>query len=533
MQDEWYNQNYMIQLKSFFVKIWNFLKTKWGILIIILLCVLGYVIFHKKTVPHTLITVTKGSVTETVSVTGNTTPTQSVALGFQNGGTVSSVSTRVGDTVVAGQLLASLNTNDLAAQLQQAQANVDGQQAKLDSLKAGSQPEDIASSQAALAKASQDLANMYSSISDISNDGYAKANDAVRTQISSLFSNAENNSIQFTFASSNSQLASNAKTERLTAATSLNTWQTELLGVSSVSTHTDLDTAVNDGLGYLAQIRQMLLDVSGTLNSATNIDTVTLATDKNAVTSALTEINTATKNLNTVAQSIASQKLIVAQAQAQLDLKQAGSTQNDIDAQQAQVEQAKAGVASIQAKISNSLIYSPISGVVTQCDAKVGQIANPGVTVISVISNSQFEVDALIPETDVGKVAVGDPVTMTFDAFTEKTFTGKLFYIDPAQTVTQGVVDYKIKVSFDTADPQMKSGLTANLTIQTQTHTGVLVLPQYAILQNDTGNFVDILVGGVSTSTPVTLGISDQNGNIEVTSGVTEGEQVLNIGLKQ
>ena len=122
---------------------------------------------------------------------------------------------------------------------------------------------------------------------------------------------------------------------------------------------------------------------------------------------------------------------------------------------------------------------------------------------------------------------------MTFDAFGTETFSGKVFYIDPAETITQGVVDYKIKVAFDTPDARMKSGLTANLDIQTKSDANALILPQYAILVNDSGTFVETLDAKKAVvTTPVTLGIQDENGNVEVLTGVTAGEQVLNIGLK-
>jgi multidrug efflux pump subunit AcrA (membrane-fusion protein) len=88
-----------------------------------------------------------------------------------------------------------------------------------------------------------------------------------------------------------------------------------------------------------------------------------------------------------------------------------------------------------------------------------------GQVITSVISANNFEVDAYVPETDIGKVAIGNPVSMTFDAFPGETFAGKVFYIDPAQTIESGVVDYLVKVSFNTPDSRIKSGLTANLDI--------------------------------------------------------------------
>ncbi|MBI3573541.1 efflux RND transporter periplasmic adaptor subunit [Candidatus Kaiserbacteria bacterium] len=269
------------------------------------------------------------------------------------------------------------------------------------------------------------------------------------------------------------------------------------------------------------------------MNGANNLDANTLATYKADVATSIAETNTATKNLNTLSQNIASQKLTVAGLKAQLDLKKAGSTAEDIAGQNAQVANAEAAVQSIEAKLQNSEIVAPINGVVTQFDAKVGQIASAGIALISIISDSAFEVDAEVPETDIGKVAVGNAVSMTLDAFQGETFAGSVFYIDPAETVTSGVVNYKVKVTFTKSDPQMKSGLTANLDIETNHKDSVLILPQYAILTNDQGTFVEILEGNTVVNKPVMLGLQDQKGNVEVVSGVTEGEQMLNIGLKQ
>ena len=171
------------------------------------------------------------------------------------------------------------------------------------------------------------------------------------------------------------------------------------------------------------------------------------------------------------------------------------------------------------------------SGTVTEQDAKVGQQAAPGTPLVSLIG-SGFEVDAGVSETDIGKLAIGNAATMTLDAFPNQTFMGSVFYIAPAETNTQGVITYLTKISFAAPDPQLKSGLTANINIAASHKDTVLILPQYAILQNDSGTFVETLAGGMVTTTPVTLGIQDQNGNVEILSGVSVGEQVINIGLK-
>jgi RND family efflux transporter MFP subunit len=505
-----------------------------GVVIVLVGVVIYFTWFHKGSGQYQFVSVKKGSITETISVTGNTTPVQSLDLAFQNGGNIAEVDKNVGDQVSAGAVIARLDTSGLQAQLAQAQASVDAANAKLASLQAGAQPADIQQSQAALAGGQQTLTNMYSNVSNTLADSYAKANDAVRTQLNQFFSNAENNNPQLTFTINDSQTLNNVNAGRLQASEELNAWQAELGATTASSSQSSLDAALVTDAAHLSVIKTFLINVSHALLAQSNLSNTQINTYNADVTAALNEVNTATVNVNTASQNIASQKITVQQLQAALALKLAGSTAQDIAAQQAAVEQAQANAQSVQVSINEASMISPISGVVTVQNAKVGQIASPGTVLVSIISSSDFEIDSEVPETDIGKVAIGNPVNLTFDAFPGETFTGKVFYIDPAQTLVGGVVDYKVKVSLDKPDSRIKSGLTANLDIQAQEKDGALILPQFAVLQNDQGSFVEVLnSSGAVQQIPVTLGIQDDQGNVEITSGVTEGEQVINIGLKQ
>jgi HlyD family secretion protein len=512
-------------------KIPAFTKSKWflGVGIPVVLIV-GYFLFFRHAQTYQFVEVKKGSVTESVSITGNTTPEQSVSLAFNSSGIVSSTYSALGRRVSVGQVLAELNTNDLVAQLRQAEANVSAQKAKLQGLQAGTRPEDVAASKAALDKVKQDLANMYTGIGDTSIDAYAKANDAIRIQLNSFYSNSETQNPVLTFTTANSQALNDSQTERFNTSIALNLWQGQISNIDQ--SNAGLEALLDDEITYLTSTRQLLNNLSKTLDSAPSLSATTVSTYKTNLSVALNEVNTAVKNLNTISQSISSQKLTVAQLQAQLDLKNVGALPTDISAQQAQVEQAQANVESMKAKIQNAQIVAPITGTVTQFDAKIGQFASPSVPLVSIISDSGYEVDAGVSETDVGKILVGDIVSMTLDAFPNETFAGSVFYLAPAETNTQGVINYQVKIAFAKADSRLKSGLTANIDIVTKRKDNVLVLPQYAILQNDLGTFVEVIENGVTKQNPVKLGVQDQKGNVEVISGVTEGEQVLNIGLK-
>jgi len=516
------------------IEIPRFLKSKWVIgLIVLIILIGGYLLFfHKSGSTYQLITVTQGTLIETVSVTGNTTPMQSVSLGFQNTGTIAQVYYSLGEAVSKGAIIAELNTASLEAALQEAQANVAAEQATLEGLQAGPQPENIAASEASLQESEQTLSNLYASINDAATTGYTQANDAVRNQLSTLFTNAESSQPELNFSTTNSQSATDVVSLRVSASTELNEWQQELSNTTSSSSPQTLTATLNNDLSHLAVIQNLLNTVSTALDGNISLSASTLATDKANVNTGLTEVNSAITSLNTISQNIASQQAAVAEAEAQLAVTQAGSTPQAIAAQQAQVEQAQASVSSAEANLQNAQIIAPISGTITQQDAKIGQLATPGTPLVSIIGQSGFEVDAGISENDIGKLAIGDMATMTLDAFPNQTFTGSVFYVAPAQTDTNGVITYLTKISFDNPNSQLKSGLTANVDIQTKQETNALILPQYAILQNDNGTFVETLVGKTVTTTPVTLGIQDDSGNVEILSGVTLGEQVINIGLK-
>ena len=502
-----------------------------GAVVVVALIIL-YFTFHTSSSPYQFVSVTRGTIIEDVSVTGNTAPVNSLDLAFQTGGTVAAVYKNAGDAVGAGDTLVKLDTSGLQAQLAQAQASVDAAQANLAELQAGPTPQSVRVSETAVTTAQQTLLNAYAGVQNAAMAAFAKANDAVRNQISPLYSNAESNSPQLTFSVNNNQTINNADFERVQASQELNTWQAELNGVSAISPTSTLNQLLTNATNHLAIIENLLTTVSTAVVQAQSLSASTATAYQNDVANAVTEVDSAASSINTTSQSIASDIASLAQAEAQLNVTLAGSTSQAIAAQQAQVAEAQANAQNIQVNLANATLSSPINGVVSVQNAKIGEIAAAGQTITSVISSNNLEIAAEVPETDIGKISIGNAVDMTFDAFPGETFPGKVFYIDPAETIVSGVVDYKIKVSFDKSDARIKSGLTANLDIKTQEDDNAFILPQYAVIQNASGTFVEIIQNGSPTQIPVTLGIRDQKGNVEITNGVTEGEQVVNIGLK-
>src|SRR3989344_5281057 len=119
------------------------------------------------------------------------------------------------------------------------------------------------------------------------------------------------------------------------------------------------------------------------------------------VSTARTNVNTAINNVSGGASS-----LKIAESELSKDL--AGSTPQEILVQEASVEKARASLNNTRAQISKTIIASPINGVVTKQDAKVGEIVSASSHVVSVISDASFQVEANLPEADVSKVKISD-----------------------------------------------------------------------------------------------------------------------------
>ena len=85
-------------------------------------------------------------------------------------------------------------------------------------------------------------------------------------------------------------------------------------------------------------------------------------------------------------------------------------------------------------------MHSPISGIITRQDAKIGEIASAGVSMISIISDKQFEIESNIPEADIVKIKVGNEAKLTLDAYGDDlVFAARVISINPAETFVEGV----------------------------------------------------------------------------------------------
>jgi RND family efflux transporter MFP subunit len=261
---------------------------------------------------------------------------------------------------------------------------------------------------------------------------------------------------------------------------------------------------------------------------ATRLSASTLLTYRTAANTGYTNAVSALTSVNAQHQEISAQRFTVQRIASELALKKAGSTPQAISAQKAQVLSAQAQADRVSAQISKNAIRSPITGIVTVMDAKVGQSATANQALISVISDQELEIEANVPEVDIGKVFVGSSISMTIDALAGEKFLASVAFVDPAETTD---VTSRSRQSL-IAQIAPEEGLRTSISCLMK--AGRPPVPQYAIVENDAGTFVRrIERSGVVEEVPVVLGVRGQDGMVEVLEGVSEGDVLENIGIRK
>lgn len=487
----------------------------------------GYYIKKLNTPVYELATVQKKDIVQEIFMTGKVEALTSIDLHFKTSGKLAILRSRVGKKVSAGELLAKQDSKILDAELATMQANISIEKAKLNQLKAGASPEDIAVSETAVVNAQQLLNGAKKNLVDILQDAYTKSDDAIRNKVDQFFNNSQIDNPQISFLVADSQLEINIEQERLLMNTILKTWK---ISVDQLTTDSDFLSSISETRNNLNQARLFLDNVALAMNNSANkpysISQTTWDGWKIDVSTARININTAFSNLSGAEEKLRTAESGLKTAQDQLVFKKAPMRSTDITVYEAQIKQAEAQMRRVQAQINDLEIVAPISGVITAVNGEIGEIVESNTIVISLISNGKSQIKANLSEDNVAGVAVNQSARITVDALPDE-WRGTVTEIDPAGTIKSGSVYYTTTLAFDQPSDRVRVGMTANVWIKTGEAVGTLTIPMNATQKNGPDIFVRVYQNGKTTQRNVRTGLRGQNGLIEIISGLQEGEQVV------
>lgn len=471
-----------------------------------------------------------GSIEEVVTGTGTVTPAQNPDLAFLSGGRVTRVNVAVGDTVYAGETLASLDTATLSAQRANAEANLESQQANLAQMQAGPRTTDLQPKQTAVDQANQTLQNSYANVPADITQAYDESLSGISSDTDTLFSQPDTPSPTLVFNTTDNQAGVDAVNGRVEANNTLTTWNTSIAALGSASTPQQLDAALATAISNLQIVQTYNNSVLLALNTAipsTNFPQASVTAAQTSVGGLRDTINGLISTLQGLEQQLASDQLAVQSAQDALNQVLAGSTPQAIQAQQAQVDAAQANVALYDAQISNDIIVAPFSGTVSSVSIDPGDIVDANTPAISLNPEGALEVYVYLSEVDAAKVAVGNPAQVTLDAYgTAQPFQAAVVSVDKSPTTENGESGYKVTLQFANPDPRITPGAAANVTIVTAQKNNALIIPASAVIQNGAEDFVLVQSGGTTQERQVQLGIQSTSTD-EVTSGLSSQDLLL------
>ena len=194
----------------------------------------------------------------------------------------------------------------------------------------------------------------------------------------------------------------------------------------------------------------------------------------------------------------------------------------------ARLEKARRDAAVVETDLNYAVIRSPITGTVASVSTQEGETVAASFTTptfATVIEDGALELIALVDETDIGNVALGNPVTFTVEAYPARDFTGRVERIAPRGTIISGVVNFEVMIRIESPVAELKPDMTANVSIRTAEREA-LVLPSAAVQKDDTGRYVWVEKDGELQRRTVTAGTREA-GVTEIRQGVAAGDRIL------
>lgn len=507
--------------------------------------------------------VQKGTLVISVSGTGQISASNQIDLKPKVSGEITSTNIKVGQEVKTGQILIYLDNTDAKKDVADARLDLEENKLKLDK-DAAQAPIDYERKQESLKTAKNNLDKKYEEIFNAISNTYLDLPPAITGLRGILYD--ETMYKGYTNESSYKNLFSDNIDDRNQVTTF-----TDIAVRDYGLTRKDYDISFLsfkdiNRISAKALIEKLLQQTLDTTKSAAQaakseknmLDTIIDTLDKNKRTpsSIITGYQTDLKNyistINNNLNALLAQKSSLEDAKQSIlnierDLKimeinnSTGLRPIDLQISQNNIKKKEVALADLEAKLADYNIRAPFDGIIAKVNIKKGESVSPSTALLTIITKQKIA-EISLNEVDVAKIKNGEKATLTFDAIPDLTLTGQVIEVGAVGSISQGVVTYTVKISFDTQDERIKTAMSVAAAIITETKSDILLVPNSAIKQQGETSYVEIpdesdltaaqtnKNGAVFKNAPrrqnIEIGLSNDE-STEVTSGLKEGGWVI------
>ena len=433
-------------------------------------------------------------------------------------GRIEFLQAREGDPVRVGQPLLRIDPSEIQAQVLQQEANVAQARARLAQAQLSQNPAEVG----VQSQIQQQTASLTSARADFEQtrtnyDSQVASADAVVAQAEARLRSAQ-------------AQAGNAQAILEREQASLANSQTRLTRTESLYKQGFIAAQEVDDARTAVEVQKKTVEVSrGQLQSASS-----------TVAGAQSDLKIATNSASIVRRKgtsdIAASKAKVDQAGAGLDVASANRAQSpayrqNLAALQASVNAAGAQLRQARAQLSQTVLTSPIDGIVTRRTGDPGSMASPSQPVLIVESVDSLYVVAALPLEHSDKVRVGQLVEIAFDAMPGRKVDGTVSNINPAADLQSRQFGIRIKVP--NPDRVIKSGMYGRATIVSKRVAAKVAVPREAVRTSPSGASVVTTIDAKSVAhdRPVKIGIADAS-HVEILGGLKAGEKVVTLAYR-
>jgi membrane fusion protein (multidrug efflux system) len=178
----------------------------------------------------------------------------------------------------------------------------------------------------------------------------------------------------------------------------------------------------------------------------------------------------------------------------------------------------------LRKQISDANIVAPFNGIISNKNLNIGEFANIGATIASIVNIDQLKAEVYVNEKDVYRLVLGQSVSISSEVFPGSTFKGKISFISPKGDISH---NYLVEIVIDnSAKNSLKAGTYILVKFQFDSNIKVLQIPKIALAEGMKNPYVYIITGPKARMKKITVG-RDLGEYIEVVQGLQVGEQVI------
>ena len=211
-------------------------------------------------------------------------------------------------------------------------------------------------------------------------------------------------------------------------------------------------------------------------------------------------------------------------AKANLELIEQKSHAESVETAQAQLNQAKVSYDIAKNAVDNMSVKSPISGVVSAMNIKVGEYVSTASPSFIIIDDSSYIVEVDVNEDVIGKIHVGDKVNVSIGAISEGTLSGTITATAPSADISKQT--FLVKITLDNPPDAIKGGMFAQIQFIVDRAENCTSVPLTSVIEEEGKKYVFVVDGDKARKKEVVTGIFNDK-EIQIIDGLTEGEKVV------